>query len=69
MNVTNVDLNSRLNEILDEIKNYPTPIAGCDVQFNYLLEQKNILRNLLNGTKEFVPTTYYNVHTPDWLSH
>ena len=57
MNDTNVDLNSRLNEILDEIKNYPTPIAGCDVQFNYLLEQKNILRNLLNGTKEFVPTT------------
>ena len=56
---------NELNEILDEIKHYPTPIAGSDVQFNYLLEQTNILRNYLNGTKEFVSTTYYNVHTPD----
>ncbi|MGD9721593.1 MAG: hypothetical protein AB7O59_06105 [Pirellulales bacterium] len=23
-----------------EIRNYPTPIAGCDQQFNYLLEQQ-----------------------------
>ena len=26
--------------ILREIRNYPTPIAGCDVQFNGLMEQR-----------------------------
>ncbi|HTH38218.1 MAG TPA: hypothetical protein VL572_09635 [Pyrinomonadaceae bacterium] len=29
--------NRRINE---EIRNYPTPIAGCDVQFNSLLEEQ-----------------------------
>jgi hypothetical protein len=24
-----------------EIRNYPTPIAGCDEQFNHLLEQRD----------------------------
>ena len=23
-----------------EIRNYPTPIAGCDAHFNYLLEER-----------------------------
>jgi hypothetical protein len=26
--------------LYQEIRNYPTPIAGCDQQFNYLLEQQ-----------------------------
>lgn len=26
--------------LVSEIKNYPTPIAGCDAQFNHLLAQK-----------------------------
>jgi hypothetical protein len=33
--------------IYGEIGSYPTPIAGCDQQFNYLLEeQRRILREL-----------------------
>lgn len=27
--------------ILEEIRNYPRPIAGCDQQFNYLLEERD----------------------------
>jgi hypothetical protein len=26
--------------LYQEIRSYPTPIAGCDQQFNYLLEQQ-----------------------------
>jgi hypothetical protein len=33
--------------IYGEMGSYPTPIAGCDQQFNYLLEeQRRILREL-----------------------
>ena len=27
--------------ILEDIRNYPRPIAGCDLQFNYLLEERD----------------------------
>ena len=33
-------LQSEKQRLYDEIRNYPTPIAGCDQQFNYLLEQQ-----------------------------
>lgn len=26
--------------LISEIKNYPTPVAGCDVQYNHLLEER-----------------------------
>ena len=33
--------------LYEEIRNYPTPIAGCDQQFNYLLEsQAELARDL-----------------------
>lgn len=42
----------------DEIRNYPTPISGCDAQFNHLLGERQkvsaALRNL--DTAVFVPT-------------
>ena len=38
-----------LEEIKEEIKNYPTPIAGCDVYFNWLLEERD---RLLSGKEE-----------------
>ena len=42
----------------DEISRYPTPIAGCDVQFNHLLsERQKVLTALQSlGTSVFVPT-------------
>ena len=33
-------LENEKRRISDEITNYPTPIAGCDAQFNFLLEEQ-----------------------------
>ena len=33
------DLENEKRRINEEIRNYPTPIAGCDAQFNSLLEE------------------------------
>jgi len=33
-------LENQRDRINDQIGRYPTPIAGCDQQFNYLLEQR-----------------------------
>jgi len=41
------EIAARLDTIYEQIKNYPTPIAGCDEQFNFLLEERDRLRNLL----------------------
>ena len=52
------DLRLAQSALVAEIKNYPTPIAGCDVQFNHLLEQKarvNAAIEALN-TQIFTPT-------------
>jgi hypothetical protein len=36
-------LQSLTRALQDEIRTYPTPIAGCDQQFNYLLQKKRQL--------------------------
>ncbi|MDC0038241.1 hypothetical protein OAJ78_01130 [Gammaproteobacteria bacterium] len=41
------DIAARLDAIYEQIKNYPTPIAGCDEQFNFLRSERDRLRNLL----------------------
>lgn len=33
-------LEAKKKQIQDEIVNYPPPIPACDVQFNYLLEER-----------------------------
>ena len=43
----NQEIAARLEIIYEQIKSYPTPIAGCDEQFNFLLEERDRLRNLL----------------------
>ena len=43
----NQEIAARLETIYEKIKNYPTPIAGCDEQFNFLLSERDRLRNLL----------------------
>ncbi|MEM7061340.1 MAG: hypothetical protein AAF557_27495 [Pseudomonadota bacterium] len=42
----------------DEMSSYPTPIAGCDEQFNHLLVQSQRVRNALDALDAplFVPT-------------
>lgn len=39
--------------ILAEIRNYPTPIAACDQQFNYLLEQRDRIAGELSRLASF----------------
>jgi hypothetical protein len=41
-------LEAERRRLYDEIRNYPTPIAGCDQQFNYLLEQQQRIVAELN---------------------
>lgn len=47
-----------LQAINSEISDYPTPISGCDAQFNHLLAQRGQLTNALAALKEdvFIPT-------------
>lgn len=33
-------LESERHRVNEAIRNYPTPIAACDAQFNYLLEER-----------------------------
>ncbi|MCJ8308401.1 MAG: hypothetical protein HRU27_06390 [Rhizobiaceae bacterium] len=44
--------------LISEIKNYPTPVAGCDVQYNHLLEEKARVTAALQAlsTPMFTPT-------------
>ena len=41
-------LEAEKRRLYEEIRNYPTPIAGCDQQFNYLLEQQARIAAELN---------------------
>ena len=36
-------LENKKNNVVAEMRNYPTPVAGCDAQFNYLVEQRDML--------------------------
>ena len=50
---------SAAKQYLDaEISGYPTPIAGCDVQFNHLLAERQKVRAALQSLSGsvFVPT-------------
>lgn len=42
----------------DEISGYPTPISGCDVQFNHLLAERQRVQTALQSLDAsiFVPT-------------
>ena len=39
----NKKLDARVNSLLQEIKEYPTPIAHCDTTFDALIEERNKL--------------------------
>ena len=41
------NLKNKLKELNEEIRYYPGPIAGCDVQFDWLLEERIRLTNQL----------------------
>ena len=33
--------------LVEEIRSYPRPVAGCDAQFNYLLERRDAIERAL----------------------
>lgn len=51
-------LETAQSTLIAEIKNYPTPIAGCDVQFNHLIEERTRIAAALGALKAplFTPT-------------
>ena len=58
-------LNAALSELLiaqrqvnKEISSYPTPISGCDAQFNQLLSDRSRIAKTISAMRQkpFVPT-------------
>ncbi|MBT8418619.1 MAG: hypothetical protein KJO42_14380 [Silicimonas sp.] len=48
----------RANQLLqEEIRSYPTPISGCDAQFNHLLAERQKIARAIGAleTTVFVP--------------
>jgi hypothetical protein len=43
------DLEQRLRELSEEIRNYPGPIARCDEQLTVLIEQRARLLSQINS--------------------
>ncbi len=52
----NNKLIEQLKNINEQISNYPTPIAGCDAQFNFLLEEKERISKIITFNKEHTTT-------------
>lgn len=46
------------NQIDAEIKDYPTPVSGCDAQYNHLLAERRRITLALEalGTEIHIPT-------------
>ena len=49
----NQKLIEQLKNINEQIASYPTPIAGCDAQFNFLLEEKERISKIITFNKEY----------------
>lgn len=45
-------LENEKKRIYDEIRNYPPPIAGCDQQYNHLLEERTRILQELKRIQE-----------------
>ncbi|OED47387.1 hypothetical protein AB838_15920 [Rhodobacteraceae bacterium (ex Bugula neritina AB1)] len=56
--IARTELECAFQSLQDDIRNYPTPISGCDAQFNYLLAERSKVHNALRAlvTEVFVPT-------------
>ena len=58
-----------LEEINKEIRNYPTPIAGCDTHFNWLLEEREKLQALIIENKKKTKNKNLDDHNDDHQCH
>lgn len=57
------ELRAAKNLIQDELRDYPTPVSGCDAQYNHLVGMRNAVSLALEALNE--PTF---VATPRTLS-
>jgi hypothetical protein len=46
-----MNIQQRIAELSEEIRNYPTPIARCDEQLIALIDERTLLLRLLNKNK------------------
>ena len=53
-----LELHRARNLLLEEIRTYPTPISGCDAQFNHLLSMRTQIAGALDSLNKtvFIPT-------------
>ena len=49
---TEEELKQELERVNTEIGNYPSPITGCDEQFNYLLEKRSEMERRIKELSE-----------------
>ena len=58
LSVATAELQMALNLIQDEIRDYPTPISGCDAQYNYLIGMRSSISDALRALEgpQFVAT-------------
>ena len=58
LTVAKAELRMARQLIQDEIRDYPTPISGCDAQFNYLIGLSGSISDALNALEapNFVAT-------------
>ena len=58
LDIARQELRLAQSALRKDIAEYPTPIAGCDEQFNHLLDQRERVRSALEALDKlhFVPT-------------
>ena len=58
LTVARAELNMAKHLIQDEIRDYPTPISGCDAQFNHLVGMRGSISEALRALEgpRFVAT-------------
>ena len=44
-------ISDSLQSVREQLKDYPTPVAGCDEQFNFLLSERDRLTEELNNIR------------------
>ena len=51
-------LERALASLAEEIESYPTPVSGCDAQYNHLLADRTRIESALRalGASVFIPT-------------
>ena len=52
MKKTKSDKHQELSDILEQLRNYPTPVSDCDEQFNDLLKERDRLQKGLPASGE-----------------